>query len=246
MSETIYFEYCGKKSSDFYLKLHNELVFTKPERDISFVEVPGIDGDVAIDNKRLKSVGFSFPVSLTMPSDKDLFLESSNLNSWLDTDLDKYEGWGDLLLSYDPGFIYKAIHYSEYDIEHIMHTFGKSVIKFKMKPYKYVESGQLLSEVTNGQTLKNSWNLVAKPYIKITGSGDVKLNIAGQSLSLHSVDSYIEVDTLYQSVTKANKNEFEKLQTFPLPVLNKGNNSIKVVSGNVTKIEIKPRWCNKL
>ena len=63
------FEYKGVNSLDMYMRIRNEIVFTSPEADVDFIEVLGRDGELAIDNERLKGVPFSIPVTLKLPED---------------------------------------------------------------------------------------------------------------------------------------------------------------------------------
>ena len=58
------FTYLGKNSLDFGIRVEEGVTFDSPERDINFLEISGRDGDVGIDNQRLKSINKSFPVTI--------------------------------------------------------------------------------------------------------------------------------------------------------------------------------------
>ena len=83
------FEYKGINSLDMYMHIRNEIVFTSPEADIDFVEVLGRDGELAIDNERLKGVPFSIPITLKLPEDITIEQVATEIAAWLKNDI----GW---------------------------------------------------------------------------------------------------------------------------------------------------------
>ena len=67
MSTFIKFD--GKKSSDFGLKIINDIEFSSTSYDVETIEVPGRDGVLLKDNQRLKPVKREFPMKITMSRD---------------------------------------------------------------------------------------------------------------------------------------------------------------------------------
>lgn len=236
-----YFEYKGIKSSDMGLKIHNDLVITVPEQDIEFISVVGRDGDLAIDNKRLKNVPKPFPVSIFAIDGKTIDEVATDISNWLRTDV----GWYPLTFTGYEGYYFKALCYESFDIEETIRTYGKTVINFLLKPYKYSSDGQSSVVLTNGQTLTNYQKRVAKPLIKVTGTGNVTLKNNGVDWAiLTSVDEYITIDSGSMSVYKDKLFQFTKMNAnlSPLfPLLNPGNNTI-TWTGSVESVEIIPRW----
>lgn len=236
-----YFEYKGRKSSDFGLIVENGLAFTVPERDVTPLEVPGLDGDLIVDNNRLKGFDKSFPISLIAPNGKTIDQISKEISEWLRTDV----GWDKLTFTGYQGYYYEAICYESFDIENILKTFGKAVITFRCKPYKYKNDGQTPLTIINGQTLVNPEKRISKPLIKVTGTGDITFKNNGFDwLILKSVDNFLLIDSKNMSVSKGIVSYFDKMNANlkPLfPVLKTGNNII-TWTGTVTKVEITPRW----
>lgn len=241
MSVENYFIYKGKTSKDFGLKIHNDLVFTAPERDVELLEVPGLDGDLVIDNGRLKGFNKRFSVSLIVPKGKTINQSAKEISEWLRNDV----SWDKLTFTGYEGYYYEAICYETFDIQDILRTFGKAVITFRCKPYKLKNDGQSVLTITSGQTLINPEKCIAKPLIKVTGTGDITLKNNGVDwLILKSVDGFLLIDSKNMSVSKGVISYFEKMNANlkPLfPVLNQGNNAI-TWTGTVTKVEITPRW----
>jgi len=236
-----FFEYKGRKSNEFGLVVSNDLAFTTPERDVELFEVPGLDGDLIIDKGRLKGFDKQFTVSLMVPDGKTIDRSAKEISEWLRSDV----SWDKLTFSGYEGYFYEAICYESFDIQDVLKTFGKAVITFRCKPYKYKNDGQVPLTVIGGQTLFNPEKRMAKPLIKITGTGNITLKNNGTDwLILTSVDGYITIDSAQMSVHKDGLQQFQKMNANlkPLfPVLISGSNVI-TWTGTVTKVEITPKW----
>lgn len=235
-----YFEYNGKNSLDFHMTIINEISFPSPEADVEFVEILGRDGELAIDNKRLKGVSFSIPIRLKLPPDKTIEQVSTDISNWLKNDI----GWHPLLFSGSPDYEYIALFHEQFNVTETLRTYGKTVLTFKLKPYKRRRQNKPIT-LTSGQTLINLENRASKPLVKITGNGNITLKNNGTDwLVLENVDGSIAVDSESMSVYKGNSSHFSKMKShltplFPLMYL--GENTI-TWTGNVTKVEITPRW----
>lgn len=240
MSEA-YFEYKGRKSTEFGLRIQNALSITTPERDIELMEVPGKDGDLAFDKKRLKGVPKPFLCTLDVPDGMTVDLVAKQISEWLRTDV----GWSKLVFSGYEGYEYEALCYETFDIEETLKTRGRTVINFRLKPYKFKIGSNSLIVLTNGQTLTNPEKRNAKPLIKITATGNVTLKNNGvEWLILTAVDGYLTIDSAQMSAHKDGLQQFHKMNANikPLfPLLYPGENKI-TWTGTVTKVEITPRW----
>lgn len=236
-----YFEYKGRRSTEFGLRIHNTLSITTPEQDIELLEVAGKDGDIAFDKQRLKGVDKSFPCTLFVPKCKNVDVVAKEISEWLRTDV----GWDKLVFSGYEGYEFEALCYETFDIEETLRNRGKTVINFRLKPYKFRVGGRNVLTITNDQTIVNVEKRASKPLIKITGNGDITIKNNGVNwLVLKSVDAYITIDTSTMSVYKDNNPQFSKMNASlkPLfPLLNVGENKI-TWTGAVDKFEIIPRW----
>lgn len=239
MSEA-WFEYNGINSLDMHMRIVNDISFSSPEADIEFIEVLGKDGELAVDNKRLKGTVFSIPVRLQLPDSMDVNDAATMISDWLKNDI----GWHRLRFSGSPDYEYVAICYEQINIQETLKQYGRTVINFRLKPYKYRTNGGLIV-ITNGSSLYNQEKRTSKPYIKVTGNGDVRFKNNGiEWLILKDIDEYIEVDSEVMSAYKGQRPSNNKMigTLKPLfPLLNPGENNI-TWTGNVTKLEINPRW----
>ena len=80
----------------------------------------------------------------------------------------------------------------------------------------------------------------SEPYMKIYGSGDIIISINNRPLKFKNVENYIEVDTELMNCFKGETNQNNRMYS-DFPILTTGENVFSWV-GNVTKIEIEPRW----
>src|SRR5690625_3931294 len=222
-----------------HLRIKNEISFPSPEADIEFVEIKGKDGELAIYNDRLKGVNFSIPCSLHLPKNKMVEEVATEISNWLKNDI----GWYPLRFSGSPNYEYIAMCYEQFDIEETLRQFGKTVINFRLKPYKWFV-GEKPIVLSNGQTLVNKGTRIAKPLIRIEGHGDITLKNNGKDwLVLKGVEGHIAFDSEVMNVFRDNAVQFTKMKAHlkPLfPLLNVGNNKIEW-TGNVTKVELTPR-----
>lgn len=231
--------YKGKLSSDFGLRIYNEMVYVSPEADIEFVEVIGRNGELAIDNDRLKSGQISFPVKLEL-TNQTVEEATHKISNWLKNDI----GWHELYYSEMPEYTFEAISFESFSVNRTLKNRGKTVLNFKVKPIKNLKADQDI-DLTKGTTLFNPESRVAKPLIFVEGSGDVTIqNNDKDWLILRDVVDEITVDSEMMSVYKNDRPEFNKMvgTLVPLfPELTPGENEI-TWTGNVSKITIRPRW----
>ena len=91
MSTFIKFD--GKKSSDFGLKIINDIEFSSTSYDVETIEVPGRDGVLLKDNQRLKPVKREFPMKINTV--ERLSTSEIAISDWLNV-----KGWKELELSW--------------------------------------------------------------------------------------------------------------------------------------------------
>lgn len=229
-----YFKYLGKTSNDFNLIINTGVSNTSPARDIEYIAVNGLDGEVSIDNNRLKNVTKSFPVTSDGVDIEDNITAISN---WLKSS----RGWNQLEDSEDPKYIYIAQMSDEYEFDTLLSDFGKTIIKFVMKPYKFLKTGQ--EELILGTSITNPLSRQSKPRIMIKGTGNMTLKIGSKMLILKNIQDGIIIDSLYEIATDLDgtRPAWDKVASYPLPVIEPGMNAV-TKTGSITEIKIIPRW----
>lgn len=230
-----YFKYLGKKSSDFGITFLKNQTLNSAIFDDSNIEVPGRDGYLTMSNQRYKSAGLIFKCNLT--SKTTVEAAQNAVSNWLLQNI----GWHDLTLSQDPNYIYTAKIDGGLNVERLGVTYGNLDVGFLIQPAKYLVSGQKAATVTNGQTLNNAGTLPAKPLIRVTGSGDIKLTIGTTVFDLRKVDQGIILDCESQTATSLDgkRTQFDKLYsnfgTIP-------TGTPKVSWTGTATVEVTPRW----
>lgn len=207
------------------------------QRDITYTSVPGRSGDLMTDNGRYKNVKIPYKLALLNTTAWDFDELARLIRGWLLAE----QGYFPLWDSYDGKYYRLASYTNEVDIEQELRSVGKLSLSFNCKPFKYSFEGQRTVEMTAAGTLYNAEQYESKPYIKVVGSGTITLAINNSSVTLSSVDEYIELDSemlnAYKGTAAANNQ-----MSGDFPVFAPGDNTISWV-GNVTRLEIVPRWC---
>lgn len=108
--------------------------------------------------------------------------------------------------------------------------------------YKRALKGDETITITKAATITNPEGFTATPYMKIYGSGNVTLYINNRAHGFKNIDGYIEVDSENMNAYKGDTLQNNKMLVGAFPKLAAGDNNISW-AGNVTKIEIVPRWC---
>ena len=217
----------GRTSKDFNVLLSGFDTYTAPERDVERVSVPGRNGDVVIDNGRYENVDVTY---------KCLLLRH------LETDYSEFIAW---LMS---GAGYKRLEDTFHPDEFRMASFKGSVkpklydyenasfsITFNCKPQRWLKSGEDVTTLIDGGTIINETSYTAKPLIRAYSAGTLTVN--GQSLTISSVDGYVDIDSERLNAYKGSTNKNSTVSgVFPTFVA--GENVITYTG----RLEITPRW----
>ncbi|MFL8888698.1 hypothetical protein [Helcococcus kunzii] len=243
-----YFEYNGQKSSDFGIKIYNDLEFSTARRDIEEIKVLGRDGVLLYDNERLdiveKTINFDITNITGVKNGSDgsqLFNRVLEISKWLNV-----KGFHDFKYSMYPNFTFKATIIDTYNIRDTIRTFGRGSIKIKFQPYMYYNSGLDERIITTKTTLKNK-GIISMPRLRITPlktGQDIEIKNNGKLwLKLKGLEHEIIIDSeLMQAYDKlGNANEKMYINRPLFPQLEIGNNLIEYNSELCT-VNIIPRF----
>lgn len=235
------FIFNGKTNTEFGLRVAEGKKISTSVFDVERVAVPGRDGDLLISNNRLNSAELSFPVNFV--KEKGLIAtEVYKISEWLNV-----AGYKDLIISYDPDFIYRAAYLETFSIEETMRQFGKTTINFVCYPIKFYKQGRKTQKLTNGASFNGLGNVNAKPIITLVGSGDCTLTINGRKTKLRGVQGKITIDMQANQVFKDNLPAWDKVvrsPQFQMPYYDFGRNLVSW-DGNFEVFTI-PNWGVKL
>ena len=235
-----FIKFDGKKSSDFGLKILNDIEFSSASYDVETIEVPGRDGVLLKDNQRLIPIKREFPMEIHTV--ERLSASEVAISDWLNV-----KGWKEMELSWEPDYIYLATFIESFNVKELLRNFGEVKLNFLIHPIKFLKTGRNEIPLTNGMTLKNLGNVQSKPLIKIRGNGNGILTINGYQLSLESVQNELTIDMQKHLVYSGNLSAWDKITRngkHRMPLFDVGDNIISW-TGNFTMTAV-PNWGVKL
>lgn len=236
------FEINGFVGSKNKMMLMHRIDTKIPERNLSFNDgIAGVDGAVVFDERNYKNRVFDISILIQAQTYDERVSLCTKFMKTLDT-----------------GRYIPAIFYSDEDYEYrIIRTSevktGKPGFFDEMEtltftvsaePYKYARNQEAIT-VPKDQEIEvvNPTEFVAKPYLKITGTGAITVTINGTAYRFVNVSGSIEVDSSLQSVYRMDAgkavNENAKMVIGPFPELNPGKNKMRITGGNGV---LEPRW----
>ena len=192
--------------------------------------VPYRNGELVIHSGKYDS--YERPMLFTLTNLETL----SDIYEWL-------EGYGELRTDMDEGGYFNASVLGEINLTPDGPVLNELAVNFLVEPFFYLDSGNELIELTGLTELQNEGNVESEPVITVYGVGDVDLTVNSQSVLLRGIEESITMDTKLSMCYKSNTNQGRKMKGDYIR-LEKGNNTISW-NGNVTKVEIIPRWCER-
>lgn len=239
-----YFTYNDRSSADFGLHIEKKDVFSAPEYDVDFISIPGRSGDIINPNRRFSNIKVTYTVFLARKNAAALAAVLRDIKGWLYSEPDRYHEITD---SYDAEYFRYGVISGNLDIEEQLNKIGCFTVTFNCKPFKYSFAGQqTIADGNPRLTVTNPTAFDSKPYIKIYGSGTVRLMVQpeGQGTSswgFAGVDEYIEIDSERMNCFKDTVLKNDTVTGEGFPVLKPGENSV-ACAGNVRRVEVVPRW----
>ena len=232
-----YLVYNGRETTEFNLKLENGVTFASPSKNFEFEKIGGLDGEVVTGDGTLNNVTRDFPFTISSDKKRNVQEIATELSAWLKSSNE----WHDLEFSGDPDYIYRAIYIDEYNLDRVTNFYGKVVLSFVCKPYKFLKSGR--QEITLGTNIINPTNRPSRPKITIRGSGNITLKIGEVLWEFKNISGGIIVDTLLDVVTTLDGKSlaWDKTITYPLPKIAPGKQLV-TKTGTITDIKIIPNW----
>lgn len=229
----------GVNSQRFNIWLTDVRVADSPKRDVSFLAIPGRNGDLIVDNNRWNNVDitYSFAVPTKFADEFDAFKRA----------LLSKNGYQRLQDSLYPDVFRMAIVKEPIQPEVMRYNrTGIFDVTFHCKPQRYLISGEFPTTLTKPMTLYGYDGFVAKPIITVYGSGAGTLIIGDTTVEIKDMADQLTLDcdlqTAYRQVGDgAPENMNGSIYAPNFPELGKRENPISW-TGGVTKVDIIPRW----
>ena len=167
--------------NDYGVGLTGSGVYDAPERDVDMIEIPGRNGEYALDKGRYNNIEVTYPAGAYDASQPDFASKISDLRNAL-ASLKGYKRLEDeynhdeyRLGIFKSGLKVDPVHYSRA---------GEFDLVFNCKPQRYLKSGETEQTVTSGGTITNPTLFESQPLLKVEGYG--KITIDGQEIEIKS------------------------------------------------------------
>lgn len=205
----------------------------RAQQRIETVQVPGRDGELTlvsglpVYNTILKNCG-----CIIAPN-----ADINNISAWL-------TGRGDVTFGNEPLHTYEARIKDEIAFEKIMREreYREFVIPFYCHPLKKLTTTEQNIELTASGKVTNPGTAFSRPKIKVEGSGDITLMVAGQILEITGLTQPVVIDSeLGMALDTAGTINMSYLTSGDWPFLAPGSNAVSW-TGTVAKVTITPRW----
>ena len=233
-----YLTYAGKNSKDYLLYISGPGVYNSPAVDMELQTVPGRNGDLIRENAK---VGERRYKNLDITYDAFFFdvlaPRTAAVKAWLLSPV----GYQVLHDTYDPDFFRMGICKEAVAFEPKRDKGATMKLVFHCMPQRWSVDGQRKIRMERGGIIKNPFGFKAKPIIRVYGSGEGKVFIGDEPITILQNDGYIDLNCETHNAYDAQGfcNGYVKSDDFP--DLEPGRNSISW-SGDITALEITPRW----
>lgn len=229
-----------KNNEDFNLVVIDVGRRQRAEEQIDTYEIPYRNNDLIIHSGKYKPYTREMEFAL-LDHDNNYFeynhypyyqLIQAEINEWL-------SGTGKLMIipNVNSGY-FKASVISGLKYEKLSTDLDSFKVSFKVDPFYYIGSGDNIIE--NPTTLYNQFTTYSEPLIKIYGNGNITLNINSQFIQFTGIEESITIDSDLKVCYRDALNQGLKM-VGEFPVLEVGKNEF-AWTGNVSKIEVTPRW----
>lgn len=208
-----YLTFGGVCSADYGIYITGEGVFNAPERDVEFVDVPGRNGAIALDQGRYANVSVTYPAGafgLTPQEFREALSDFRNA-------ILSQKGYQRLEDTYHPDEFRMGLYASGLEVEPAgQNIAGQFELTFNCKPQRWLIPGDLPIPVDSGDVLQNPTVFDASPLLEIEGYGDINFN--GYEINLaNAVVGNVELLTRKYSTNNIN---FTKSYPFDRSLLN--------------------------
>ena len=228
------FIFNGVNSESYGVWIKGSGVYNAPERIYESIEIPGRNGTLTLDGGAFREIEHTYPAFIYMNFD-------SNIEG-LRNALMASPGCHRLEDSYHPDEFYLARYMDGLEASVFpLGTAGEFDLKFVRDPRRFLTSGETVQTISSGGSINNPTLFPAKPLIKVTGYGTLTVGSQQIVIAQHFASVNIDCEMMDCYSGTSNANAYVTMQGNYFPELPSGNTGI-TYSGNITKVEITPRW----
>ncbi len=136
----------GINSLDYGIYISGDAVFNAPDRKVELIQIPGRNGDFAIDHGRFENIEVSYPAGTFGDDQKDFRKKLSDFRNAILSQV----GYQRLSDTYHPDEYRLGVYMSGLDVDPAHYnTAGEFILTFNCKPQRWLTSGE--TAVTIGE-----------------------------------------------------------------------------------------------
>ncbi|GHV27609.1 hypothetical protein FACS18948_5280 [Clostridia bacterium] len=236
------FAFGGVSSAQKRLIVGEKKVYNGSVRSMEPIAVPGMSGDLLLDNNRFENVSVEYDCYVMPNTGETLSQTCRYIKNWLYYVGSGQTGYKYLTDTYDPDYRREAVYTGAYELEEWAQEIGYVPIVFNCKPFKTRISPAQVNFTAAG-SLTNPETFDAFPTIRVYGSGAGVLNVGNSIITISSIEEYIDINCEYKYASKGSTALGNRLtmNAAGYPVLSasqpsNGNGVLSNTSGGVTNI----------
>lgn len=233
-----YFTFAGKNSKDFLLYISGPGVYDAPEADLELTAVPGKNGDIVRENakrgqRRFKNIDITYQAFFF----DGIPAKSAAVKSWL---LSR-AGYQVLHDTYDPDFFRMGICKEALSFEVKGQKAARMELKFHCQPQRWSIEGQRKIRMDQPGIIRNPYAFPSKPIIRVYGSGEGKLYVGSELITIKSINGYVDLNCETHNAYHTDGFCNDTIKSEDFPDFEPGKNRISW-TGGIEYLEITPRW----
>lgn len=229
-----YLIFDGKDCRDYGVYISGSGTYDAPEREYTNIPVQGRNGDLLAYDKRLANITVTYPAFIYTNFKDNLAAFRSMLLSRI--------GYKRLEDTYHPEEFRRAFYRGDMGVKaRSRNDAGEFDLAFECDPRRFLKSGEAKREFTTAGTISNPTEFNSRPLLRVHGYGT--LTIGSETITVVQAYPYVDIDSeIYDCYYGTiNANSIVTMASNDFPEFSPGRTDVSF-SGNITKVEITPRW----
>lgn len=224
-----YFTFDGVDSRTYNTYIATSNMFDAPEENVETISIPYKNTPVHISEETFKP--FQLKVVCYIPADMQNRID--DLRNFLKSQF-KSCRYTEALR---PGEYRMARYKQAFEVDKSDRQTAVFALTFECSPQRFLVSGDTPLTISSNTTINNT-NMPSSPLIRAYGTGT--LTIGDYTITINSVDTYVDIDCETKQCFKGDVNCGGNVELTEYPLLVSGENAVTL--DGLSRIEITPRW----
>lgn len=219
-----------------------DMVYNAPQRVYEMVDVPGRNGQLAIDHGRYENIVVKYPAFIWANTQTEFRQKIASVRAQLTSKL----GYQRLEDTYNPDEYRMAIYKSGLEVEPSVYNTGAQFeLVFDCKPQRYLKAGETVITVSDGDTITNPTLFTSLPLLEVEGVGSLTIGnttvtITGSSTQTIYIDCEIMDAYTLTGGAIVSANDKINLNDAAFPNLPAGDTGVTFTG--ISSLKITPRY----